>query len=87
MSSYLDFVKSSNSQESGVSDDTQFTIVKGPATSAPVALSTLLNIPPALPAVCQRVFDLKDSITWSKEESAEFWPFINNIWVHNQTLL
>lgn len=67
--------------------DSQLSIAKGPATAPPPkpARSTLLNIPPGIQAIRRCCFDLKKPIAWTRSELNLYWPYIDNIWVRNQT--
>ena len=57
------------------------------ATSKEVAQaleSTILRLPPDLPAIRERTFLLDREIKWSAEEFNKYWPFIDNFWVCNK---
>ena len=49
--------------------------------------STILKLPPNLPAIRQAVFSLhagQKVITWTAAEWKQIWPFVDNIWIRNQ---
>ena len=47
--------------------------------------STLLRVPPGLIDIRQAVFLLQETIGWTTEQFNQYWPFIDNFWVLNQT--
>ncbi|MCJ1267566.1 hypothetical protein MMC22_007451 [Lobaria immixta] len=58
-----------------------------PISNAPlsIAQSTLLHPPSDIRAVRENVFLLRQPITWTSLQYKEYWPFMGNLWVHNQT--
>lgn len=59
-----------------------------PISNAPpsVAQSTLLHPPSDIRAARENVFLLRQPITWTSLQYKEYWPFMDNHWVHtNQT--
>ena len=91
MSSYFDATKSGDgdSQLTEQLDsqlDSQLTVAKGPPRSAPPPPSMVMQLPPDLAAMRQLVFALNASpIIWTADDYATYWPFVDNIWVHNHT--
>ena len=65
--------------------DSQFTVAKGPVASPPISTSTLLQLPPDLSLIRQQLFRLDTQVTWTADELAQYWPYVDNIWVHNCT--
>ena len=88
MSSYFDTTKP-ESQLTEADDsqdvDSQLTVAKGPSRSAPPAISTVLSLPPGLFSLRQQAFHLNAQLVWTAEEFDQYWPFVDNIWVHNHT--
>ena len=93
MSSYMDTGQlkddsQSDSQiDSQIADDkdSQLTIARGSIRSAPPSISTLLTLPPDLLSMRQQVFELAMPLTWTGAEYDIYWPFVDNIWVHNHS--
>lgn len=85
MSSYIDTTKPESEQSDVESDDSQFTVAKGPVGLNSTTLPTVLVVPPNLSDIRQQLFELKNSITWSAQQFDQYWPFLDNIWVHNHT--
>ena len=65
--------------------ESEYSLAKGPSRNLPTLPSTVLHLPPLLPTVRKQVFELKDEIVWTTEEYHQYWPFVDNVWVHNQT--
>ena len=101
MSSYFDTIKlesqltdTANSEDfdnqltdAGNSQDfdCQLIIAKSPTRSVPLTISTVLSLPPGLPSIRQQAFNLNTQLIWTAEKFAQYWPFVDNIWVHNHT--
>ena len=67
---------------------------RGPATSRAKKVdkkcedalqSTILKLPQGLSAIREHLFLLQSSMTWTAKQFEDFWPFCDNIWVHNLT--
>lgn len=89
MSSYFDAIKPESdidSQLTGIDSlDSQLTVAKGLQRSAPPEISTVLFLPPHLPRIRQLAFALNEQLTWTADDYAAYWPFLDNIWMHNHT--
>lgn len=95
MSSYFDATKpgfddsQSDSQLNSQLDsqlDSQLIIVKGSVRFAPSPIFFIvLNNPSDLMPMRQHAFALHTSITWSAADYASYWPYVDNVWVHNHT--
>lgn len=46
--------------------------------------STILKLPPDLPATRAAVFALGVTIIWSPAQFDAYWPFVDNLWVRNK---
>ncbi len=46
---------------------------------------TLLTIPPNIRAIRDRVFYIREEITWTAEQFHEYWGYMDNFWVLNST--
>ena len=91
MSSYFDAIKPGD-EDSQLNNqlnsqlDSQLIVARGPPRSAPPSISTVLQLFSDLAAVRQNAFALNASeITWTADDYAFYWSFVNNIWVHNHT--
>lgn len=89
MSFYLNAADDSqlrdNSQLTALDEDSQLTVAKGLKCSPPVSSSTLLAPPAGIALIRQQVFELHASMTWTTDEYALYWPFVDNIWAYNHT--
>lgn len=44
-----------------------------------------MQLPPGLLLIRQQIFKLDALVTWTADEFAQYWPYVDNIWVHNCT--
>lgn len=66
-------------------EDSKYEIAKGPSKDLPLLPSTVLDLPPMLYSIRNQVFLLNTDITWTAKEFEDYWLYLDNIWVHNQT--
>lgn len=66
--------------------DSQLTIAKGVSSDVPFKLTpSVLSLPSNISSMRQQAFALTTPLTWTQETYDTFWPFVDNIWVHNHT--
>ncbi|MCJ1344194.1 hypothetical protein MMC31_002397, partial [Peltigera leucophlebia] len=66
-------------------EDSKYEIAKGPSKDLPLLPSTVLDLPPMLHSIRNQVFLLNTDITWTAKEFEDYWPYLDSVWVHNQT--
>ena len=87
MSSYLDTTKPESDVDSQLDSqlNSQLIVARGPSRSASIPISTVLALPSHLISMRQLAFALDAPINWTADNYASYWPFMDNIWVHNHT--
>lgn len=66
-------------------EDSKYEIAKGPSKDLPLLSSTVFDLPPMLHSIRNQVFLLNTDITWTAKEFEDYWPYLDNVWVNNQT--
>ena len=86
MSFYLDTSKpyDDNSQLNSQLDS-QLIVVRDSSCFASSAIFIVMKLSSDLTSMRQCAFALHAQISWSADEYALYWSFVNNIWVHNHT--
>ena len=66
-------------------EDNKYEIAKGSSKDLPTLPSIVLNLPPMLHSIRNQVFLLNTNITWTMKEFEDYLPYLDNVWVHNQS--